>query len=82
MNGKIEYNTPRIKNSAWCAEESIEEEVWKSSMLHVFILGVCSFRIAPGVRGEGVGWDCSSYIHTYFIYLESYTINSISTIFK
>ena len=44
-----------IKNSAWCAEESVVEEVWKSSMQHVFILGVCSFRIAPGVgRGGGI----------------------------
>ena len=67
MNGKIEYNTPRMKNSAWYAEESVEEEVWKSSMLHVFILGVCSFRIARGVRGkEGVGLQ---FLHTYIFYL-------------
>ena len=67
MNGKIEYNTPRIKNSTLCTEESVEEEVWKSSMLHVFILGVSSFRIAPGVRGEGgVGLQ---FLHTYIFYL-------------
>ena len=69
MNGKIEYNTPRMKNSAWYAEESVEEEVWKSSMLHEFILGVCSFRIAPGVRGEGGGGGIAvpTYIHILFI---------------
>ena len=68
MNGKIEYNTPRMKNSAWYAEESVEEEVWKSSMLHEFILGVCSFRIAPGVRGEGGGVGLQ-FLHTYIFYL-------------
>ena len=36
-------------------------------MLHVFILGVSSFRIAPGVRGEGgVGLQ---FLHTYIFYL-------------
>ena len=63
-------NAPRIKNSAWFAEESVEEEVWNSSMLHVFSLGVCSFKIAPRVRGErwggGVGLQ---FLHTYIFYL-------------
>ena len=64
-------NAPRIKNSAWFAEESVEEEVWNSSMLHVFSLGVCSFKIAPRVRGErwgGGGIAVPTYIHILFIW--------------
>ena len=34
-------------------------------MLHVFILGVCSFRIDPGILGEGGGIAVPTYIHTY-----------------